>query len=445
MNINLKNKNAMKKTLLTIILCTVALGIGYAQFTDGTVLQPTNVVARRYDASGQLVNEFNSTYSYDESGKLIHYDLPDHVLRSTYYYDDNLLRQEYTEHEGGHPEYSESFLYSYYENNLLRTKDHVWGAMEIDEHWVYDYYDDGRLKRIDQKYAYNNDYHMHWLYDYEDEGHTMIENYWTSWETQGLLLRKTTTSHFDDAFYLLDKTIENYSVEGELTQTTLTTYTYTPTGKEESEVTQTLTEGEWVNTEIIRYLYDDNERVVEWQVGTWSEETGDWELTKRTTYEFDEDALTYTVSFYKKDGEEWGWDAYYFYLSDPQPVFFESFLQEQEHALRFYGYEPMFECENIGQFVFTLVEMNEPTYEGAEENQELANNIYPNPGNGRVRIESPSENAVVRFYDLQGKLVEARLFSFSTDINTENWPTGIYVWEISHDNQQVASGKWVKE
>ena len=81
----------------------------------------------------------------------------------------------------------------------------------------------------------------------------------------------------------------------------------------------------------------------------------------------------------------------------------------------------------------------------AEENQELTCGIYPNPGSTNVRIESPYENAVVRFYDLQGKLVKARLFSFSTDINAENWPSGIYVWEIWHDNQKTASGKWLKE
>jgi hypothetical protein len=39
----------------------------------------------------------------------------------------------------------------------------------------------------------------------------------------------------------------------------------------------------------------------------------------------------------------------------------------------------------------------------------------------------------------------ARMFSFDTSIDTENWPTGIYVWEIIHDNQKAASGKWVKK
>jgi len=58
----------MKKSLITIILCTVAMGVGYAQFTDGLVLQPTSVVAKRFDASGQLIKEMTSTYSYDGVG-----------------------------------------------------------------------------------------------------------------------------------------------------------------------------------------------------------------------------------------------------------------------------------------------------------------------------------------------------------------------------------------
>lgn len=433
----------MKKSLLTLILCTVTMGIGYAQFTDGTVLQPTSVTAKRFDATGQLIKEVNSSYTYGEDGKLIRYDLPDHVLWSTYSYNNNLLMTEYTRHYGGHPQYYETFEYTY-ENNRVKTKSHLWGDMNLDEYWVYDYYDNGLIKRIDQKDEFDDDFHMHWLYDYEDEGHTMIENYWTSWVTQGMLLRKKTTSHYDEAFYLLDKVIENYSVEGELTKTTLTTYTYTASSKEESEVTQTLIEGEWVNTEIIRYVYDDNDRVTEWQVGEWSEDLGDWEITNKAVYELDEEAMTYTISFYKKNGEEWTWDQYglIYYI---QPVFFEPYLKEPEHALRFYAYDDLFDSEHISQFVFTLAEMNEPTYVGTEEKQELTCGIYPNPGNESIKVESPSEHAVVRFYDLQGKLMTARMFSFGTSINAESWPTGIYVWEIIHDNQKAASGKWVKK
>jgi len=429
----------MKKSLLTLILCTLAMGIGYAQFTDGLVLQPTSVYAKHFDASGQLIKEMTSTYGYDIEGKLTTYDFSDHSLWSTYSYNDNLLMREYIQHREGHPVYDESFNYTY-ENFKVKTKSHLWGAMNAPEYWIYSYDAEGRLERMDYKDGYEDEYHMHYLYEYEDEGRTKIENYWTSWNTQGMLLRKKTVFHYDEAFNLVSKHVENFSVEGELTKTTQTNYSYTPNGKVESEVTQTLTDEEWVNSSIIRYVYDDNDRVTERQVGPWSDEIGDWNLTSKTVYELNEEESTLTVSFYKKNGEEWIWDQY-----GNKPVFYEPYLVEQEHALRFYDYDDLYESELISQFVFTLAEMNEPTYVGTEEHQSLNYSIYPNPSTGILRAEAPTEDAVIRLYNLQGQLVLARPFDFCTEINAEELPSGLYLWEIWHDSQKQASGKWVKE
>ena len=89
--------------------------------------------------------------------------------------------------------------------------------------------------------------------------------------------------------------------------------------------------------------------------------------------------------------------------------------------------------------------MNEPTYEDAEEHQGLGYNIYPNPSNGLLSAVAPTEDAVIRLYNLQGQLILARPFDFSTEINAETLPSGMYVWEIWHNSQKQASGKWVKE
>ena len=444
MNSQLKNKNIMKKSLLTFILGTMAMGIGYAQFTDGMVMQPSSVVAKHFDASGQLINEMTSSFTYDEDGKLIRYDFPDHQLWSTYTYNNDLLMQEYTRHEGGHPVYSESFQYTY-ENYKVKTKSHLWGAMNASEYWIYDYNSEGRVERIDYKDEYDDDYHMHWLYEYENDGKTKIENYWTSWINQGMLLRKKTVYQYDEAYNLLTTHVENYSVEGELVQTTLTTYTYTPSGKKDSEITQTLTDGEWDNTEIIRYVYDDNDRVTEWQVGAWSDEKGDWTLTNKTIYALDEEALTLTMTFYKKSGEEWTWEDYGWLVNHIQPLFYEPYLTEQEHALRFHAYDDLYDSEHINQFVFTLTETNEPTYVNTHEQQGSKFSIFPNPSQGQLKVESPLDNTVIRIYNLQGQLVMAKLFDFNTDINAENLPSGIYLWEIWHNSQKQACGKWVKE
>lgn len=432
----------MKKSLLTLILCTVAMGIGYAQFTDGLVLQPTSVCAKHFDASGQLIKEMTSTYGYDIEGKLTEYYFPNHSLWSTYSYNDNLLMQEYIQHGGGHPVYDESFNYTY-ENFKVKTKSHLWGAMNENEYWVYSYNDDGRLERIDKKDGYDSDYRRHWLYQYENGGRTKIESYYSSYD--GFVLVMRTEYEYDEAYNLLSAYREKYNSSGVTTQTTLITHTYTPSGKKAEQVTQTLTEGEWVNTEIIRYVYDDNDRVTEWQVGSWSDENADWELTSRTTYELDEEALTLTVTFYKKSGDEWVWEDYDWLVNHKQPVFFEPYLVEQEHALRYYGYDDLYETEHINQFVFTLAEMNEPTYVSTEEHQSLKYSIYPNPSTGKLSALAPTEDAVIRLYNLQGQLVLARPFDFSAEINAEELPSGIYVWEIWHDSQKQAGGKWVKE
>lgn len=432
----------MKKSLLTLILCTVAMGIGYAQFTDGLVLQPTSVCAKHFDASGQLIKEMTSTYGYDIEGKLTEYYFPNHSLWSTYSYNDNLLMQEYIQHGGGHPVYDESFNYTY-ENFKVKTKSHLWGAMNENEYWVYSYNDDGRLERIDKKDGYDSDYRRHWLYQYENGGRTKIESYYSSYD--GFVLVMRTEYEYDEAYNLLSAYREKYNSSGVTTQTTLITHTYTPSGKKAEQVTQTLTEGEWVNTEIIRYVYDDNDRVTEWQVGSWSDENADWELTSRTTYELDEEALTLTVTFYKKSGDEWVWEDYDWLVNHKQPVFFEPYLVEQEHALRYYGYDDLYETEHVNQFVFTLAEMNEPTYVSTEEHQSLKYSIYPNPSTGKLSALAPTEDAVIRLYNLQGQLVLARPFDFSAEINAEELPSGIYVWEIWHDSQKQAGGKWVKE
>lgn len=434
----------MKTALLTIILSAFVLGTSYAQYAEETVLQPTSVVARQLDESGQVIKEMSSSYVYGEDGKLTGYEFPSHSLTSSYSYNDNLLVRESINHNGGWPIYGESFNYTY-ENGRIKTKSHLWDQMNAPEYWLYSYDSEGRLERMDYRDGHEDAYHMHYLYEYADEDKTKIENYWTSWNTQGMLLRKKTIFHYDEAFKLLSMHVENFSVEGELTKTTKRMYTYAPNGKEKTEATQTLIEGEWVNTEMICYVYDDNERLTEWQVWSWSDEIGDWDITSRTVYELNEEELTLTVTFYKKDGEQWGWEDYNYLVYHIQPVFNEPYLIEQEHALRYYGYDDLYGSEHINQFVFTLVETDRPVYMGAVENTSLPCGVYPNPGLDMLKVEAAAEDAVIRVYNMQGQLVMAKPFAFTTEINAQKWSAGVYVWEICQGNQKVASGKWVKE
>lgn len=432
----------MKKSFFTLMMCAVAMGTGFAQYTEVTTLQPAEVVSRRFDESGQLIKETTSSFTYNDAGKLTDYKFPSHSLTSTYAYNGNYLAEEYVTHMSGHPVYSELLSYSY-ESGKLTAKSHTWSQLNAPEHWLYTYNREGWLERMDYCESYNVEYHEHYLYEYEDGGRKKIESYYTSYTDY--ILKSRTEYEYDEAFALLSERKEKYNASGEVTQTTLTTHTYTPSGKKETEVTQTLSDGEWVNTDIVRYVYDDSDRVTEWQVGAWSDETGDWVLTHRTTYEYDLENYKLTVSFYRNVDGEWKWDWYEMLHSKVQPLFFEPHLKEVEHALRYYGYDDLFGSEYVSQFEFTMVETERPTYEDVAELTLLRCGIYPNPGHDQMKVEADAVNAVIRVYNTQGQLVMAKPFAFSTEIDAAGWSAGMYVWEIWVDSQKQAAGKWVKE
>ena len=284
----------MKKVLFTLTLAIVAINTSYAQFTDDMVAQPTSVIAKKYDASGQVTVELPSTFTYQDDGKLERYDFPDHSLWSIFFYEDNLLTRELTNHGGGHPEYGEVFDYTY-ENLKVKTISHLYDAMETNEYWVLHYDEYGRLARKDYKEEYNPDYMRYWIYEYENDGKAKKVSYYNLFTQEGIL--NQTTYEYDEDYHLLSEYMETYNASGEVSETSQKMYTYTATGKVESEVSQTLTENGWVNTDIIKYIYDDD-RVVERQVGTWAAYNVEWDITNRITYELDEDAMTLTVSFY---------------------------------------------------------------------------------------------------------------------------------------------------
>jgi len=428
----------MKRTLFTLIVCATAISSVFAQVEDETVFQPTQVIGRRINENGEISMTMESEFIYEENGKLSRFEIPAYLLTTNYAYSGNYLTQESTFHHGGHPNFYETANFTY-ENGQIKTVEHLMGQMGSNQYWLYTYYDDGRLARKDQKIDYE-DYHMHWLYDYEDEGKTVIESYWTSWVSEGMLLRQRTVHQYDDSYNLISSHSESYNVEGELTSTVLTVYAYTSSGKKELETTLSLMEGEWVNSSIVRYAYDEQDRIAEQLDGIWDAENGEWDYRKRIAYETSEDGQTCTVSFYKKVDDDWEWDVF-----NCQPIFFGSYLQSQQRALGFYSYEPLMGFARINQFEITLVEMNRPTYWNVKESQDLSCGVYPNPGHANLYVDAPIENAVIRIYNLQGQLLQVKSFDFRTEINSESWPSGMYVWEIWHDNKREVKGKWVKE
>ena len=418
----------MKRFMLTLIVCVMAMGAIYAQ--SGNVI-PTRVVARRINSQGEITKEMPADFTYTTSGKPMRFAFPEFSITSSFSFSGDRLVSLSTYHEGGHPVFSDVYHYTY-ENGLLTASDHLWDAMEASEYWQYEYDELDRLTLIKTKSGYLQPFYTEYSYEYENDGRTVIERFLPS------LPRQIAVYQYDEAFTLETVHTETYNDQGELTKTTLTTYAYTGSGKQEKEIVQTLTEGEWVNTSIMQYVYDEQDRVAERRDGSWDAELGDWDITRKITFEYSADETEYIVSFYKKVNGEWAWDMYNY-----QTILFKENLKAQQMAVSMMIHEVMSEPSRINQLAFTMEKIDGP--EDTEANHEALCRVYPNPAQGNVKIESQSENCVVRFYDLQGRLMTAKPFGFSTSVNTESWQSGVYAWEVWHLGQKTASGKWVKE
>ena len=432
----------MKKifiTLLIAILSTTWLG---AQEPGEEFAQPTNFYGRKINASGTITKEYAASFSYASDGKLQNFEFPEWGISSAYHYEDDFLTLVLTQHDGMWPYYSDALRYTY-EDGRVKTEAHQWDAMNADEFFQYEYYEDGRLYKKYYAYYHPEDYYAYSTFEYENEGKTRIESY-SARRTQGAALTwrvgYRTVCQYDDHYVLLSEQTDKYDENGETTSSKRKIYGYNPNGQLETEVSQTLVEDNWENSTIHKLIYDEEGNLTEQQDGAWSSTLNDWNITKKTTHEYSQKNMTYTVSFYKKSGDEWVWDIF-----TTQRIFFAPELKKQQDALEYFDYEDLFGSALINQFEFEVIYTKTPTYMSAEENNAAVCQVYPNPGNNEITIKAPAENSVIRFYDLQGHLVLAKPFDFNTIINTSDWSHGIYLWEIWNGTQKEATGKWVKE
>lgn len=437
----------MKKTLLTFILNTVALGIGYAQFADGMVLQPTHVVGKQINAVGEVTGTLESDFSYNEDGKVVTFDFPQYGLSSAFIYEGDYLRQEGVSHAGGDPNYGsnpeilEFLVYTYNEDGKIKHLKHEWSEMNSTKDWDYSYDEFGRLKQKDYKDG-ETVYHQHYIYDYEDEDRTVIESFWTSWELEGLKLKKRTIYHYDADFSLNTVHTEVYNLDGEITGATMVTYVYTLSGKEESQIEQTLIEDEWVNNSIQRYIYDNQDRVIERQNGTWSTENNDWVFDRKITFTFEplENGFINTVSFFKKNGEDWVWDVF-----ANQNILFGSQLKTQQNTLRHFVFEEMNGASNINQFEFTLSYTTEPIYLELENQEYVFSTLYPNPTDGFITIAGQGLKSAEVFNTLGQQVATATGEGERLNVDLNGLPAGVYFVTITDKDGRKCVRKVVKE
>ena len=428
----------MKKLVTTIIILALSTSAAMSQSSKGLVAQPTHVVAKRINSDGEVTKEFVSDFHYNDDGKLSSYVFPEYNLSASYYYSDDFLIQENISHQGGHPIFGETNIYTY-ENGQIKTISHLMDQMGISKYWLYSYYPDGRLERKDLREDDDDDYHMHWLYDYEDEDKTVIESYYTSWVSQGMLLRQQTTKQFDDNHVLSSTHTENYNESGEMTSATLTTYDYSPDGLLETKTTQTLIETAWQNTSLTRYSHDDQGQITEQLDCTWDDENAEWNPTHKIVFETSEPEQTYTVSFYKKSGDEWVWDVFNRHI-----ILFGSNLKSQQNALGYFVYEDMNGYGNINQFVFTMEVMNEPVYMSVEDRTGMIINVYPNPTHNVLFVETHGRTSLqtataYRITNMMGQtILQGQITTENQQINIENLPAGMYFISMGKQTAKFA-------
>ena len=429
----------MKKSILSIIMI-MAASIGFAQTKDGTMLQPTHVVGKRINAEGVVTKELVSDFSYLDDGKLSSYVFPEYYITASYDYTEDFLTQESISHEGGSHIFTETNIFTY-ENGQIKTISHLMSQMGTDVFWEYSYYDDGRLKRKDMREEDEDDFYDHWLYEYENEGRTVIETHYTSWVTQGVLVRSRSIRQYDDSFVLLSTNTENYNESGELTSSIQIGYEYTASGLLEVKATQALVEGEWLNTSITRYLYDESDRIMEQLDGSWDTENAEWNYTHRIVFENSDQDQTYTVSFYKKSNGEWVWDVFGY----QQTILFGDELKAQQRALEYMVYEPMNGYGNVNQIVFTMEEMNRPVYLSAEEQSGSAISVYPNPSTGLITIKGNNLQRVDVINMLGQEVLSVQGKGNEMQIDLSRLPAGTYMLRVTMEDGKTYSDKVVKE
>ena len=427
--------------LLLSIVCLAHCGLCLASPEGDTITQPLSIVGTRFDQDGNVVAQHNMEFQYNLDGTLKEMNFPYHEKTRYAYLGDSIYWEQTFNYCF---QYQGEDYYWYYDKDgkLYRMK-HVWD----EDYWVNQYnrytYDEwGRLVRRDlDNYSWNSTT-SHWEWEYSEDGRVVTENYHYGNNPQSRY-----TYIYDDIHTLLSKQYDRYYSNGPVPRT-LTTYTYAPNGKVETEVTQNFNDGLWENASIVEYSYDDKDRITEIRKGPWSQEDQDWNITRRRVFEYRDEDLRMTVTFLRLADGQWTWDDY----TKEDVIFFDPPMKTvHQRQMRFindyfyYHYNDINYFDPVNQLEVTYTLTGIPNYTDVAQCAKSDVAVYPNPGKEEVTVKAPVERAVVRFYDSQGRLVVSKPFDFSTTVTTAGWAPGVYVYEVWHDTAREASGKWIKK
>ena len=298
---------------------------------DDEIAFPDHIVGRKFNASGQVTGEYPSDFIYDQDGIMKRLEFPA-LCTCTFTFDDypTMPKRIVYMFDAGHPIYDDRYLFTY-ENNRIKHTEVTLGLEEFLIHYDYFYDDNWHLTK--------KTYQRYWMdmtdgsecntYSYEDNYRTKIDSLFAGYDT--LIFKRRTTNHYNERQQILSSQIDTYNDAGNITSRKLNTYSYTSNNKTDSIIAQTLTDGEWVNSGLTHYVYDDKNRVVEYQTGSWSAENEDWNINHKIIYDFHDEEQKLIVSFKKKSNGEWIWDSF-----SGQTIFYESELYEWQRAISNY-------------------------------------------------------------------------------------------------------------
>lgn len=426
----------------TIPICCLLLFCGLnhtlAQLPFDSIAQPAKIIGKIYNDEGQCVDERTFQFTYNKEGQLTRVQRD--FSSFTVSYENGFVHKVHANHFVEHGALYETKTYTY-QNGLLTQHEYT----DSDNTTIYRYtYDDsGNLIKMDLRDKYSQNVVSHYFYEYADQGKTKIESYYYGLEIDdediGMKLKRRTTWRYNNRLFLTERMTDIFDTQGNLKNSTRVVKNYFDNDLVESETSQILKDGQWVNTEVVHYVLDEKGRVAERETGSWSETQNKWSYTHKTVYEYNEAGNCQKVSFFQQKDGQWTQGRF-----EDSPLWFDATFDLAQEATQKLCVEE-YDTLDFSELEISYTNTKRPFYHTTETYIPLKCEVFPNPGSDIVTVSASLENGIIRFYDTQGRMVYEAPFDFRANINTGDWTAGIYVWEIWRDSLRKAYGKWVKK
>ncbi|MCR4847548.1 MAG: leucine-rich repeat protein [Bacteroidales bacterium] len=415
---------------------------------------PDHVIGRKYNGANLVTAEYVSDFTYNnQNGVLDHFYFPNAYRYTRFSFleypsmpssisssigwgeSDELLTMD-------PPVTTELLTFTYEDDHQIRHSDHYKGNDyydEINNHYDF-YYNNHRLYQKDSSCTEDGET---WIfarnrYSYENGNKTQIDS---AFSGNNLRLSTVTTNIYDDAHRIQDVQTVSFNASGEITAQTRKIYSYTTNNKTDTIITQTFSDGEWVNSGIAHYVYDNKNRVVEYQTGSWSADNSDWNITKKILYSFIDETQKVIISFRKKNNGEWGWDVF-----SGQSLFNDSRLYEWQRQLSSYsGFQVnQFEISMHYNMVETAFPMlSEWYYEIQMENGiityqhlECASDTTINNDRAKVIVRTN------QIYDKEGQTQVTHEYIKEENNKVYWWNKGLHEFTILYDYAAEEGDEW---